>query len=541
LKAEVARTDTKLGDTTTAGNAYLGEVDHKTANTDIRLYYRELDEGFGLGQQNNSEDATRKAGFDAAYKINKEFSLMGDAYRQYNLSSGGVEDVAEGKTTYASGPYKASLGFRHADDTSGIGPNETSNQITMGGSWLTLDKKLTLRVEHDQSIGSNGDPNFPTSTTLGVDYALTKKVTFFGQQVITSGNGTSANTTSVGIKTTPWTGGTINTSFGQNLDENGERMFALFGLKQTWKITDKLSVDSALERNQTLVNSQNYQFNTNFPPPSGDTQAFTSVSLGSTYTEKKWNWSNRLELRTSETDSKWGIVSAYVGEPAEGWGWSARCELFDTKTDTGTKTITGDLRFGMVYRPLNTRWIFLDRLDFLDDKTTNETVAASTDATTTSVTTTTTPLAIGTPSSDIDNRRVVNNLSANYKLDNKTQISLMYGAKYVLENIDSTDYTGFTDTLGIEGRYDLTKDWDIGLRGSVLHSWSVGQISYSAGPSVGYNVIKNAWVSVGYNLVGFADKDFSVTNATAQGPYVRFRFKFDQNSIKDALNSMNGK
>jgi hypothetical protein len=117
----------------------------------------------------------------------------------------------------------------------------------------------------------------------------------------------------------------------------------------------------------------------------------------------------------------------------------------------------------------------------------------------------------------------------------------MYGAKYVLENIDSTDYTGFTDTLGIEGRYDLTKDWDIGLRGSVLHSWSVGQISYSAGPSVGYNVIKNAWVSVGYNLVGFADKDFSVTNATAQGPYVRFRFKFDQNSIKDALNSMNGK
>jgi len=538
LKAEVARTDTKLGDTTTAGNAYLGEVDHKTENSDFKLYYRELDEGFGLGQQNNSEDATRKGGFDAAYKINKEFSLTGDAYRQYNLSTGGVEDVAEGKTTFASGPYKASLGFRHADDTSSTAPNASSNQVTLGGNWLTLDKKLTLRVEHDQSIGSNGDTNFPTSTTFGADYALTKQVTFFGQQVITSGSGTSANTTSVGMKATPWTGGTINTSFGQNLDENGERMFALFGLKQTWKVTEKWSVDSALERNQTLVNSQNYQFNTNFPPPSGDTQAFTSVSLGSTYTEKKWNWSNRLEVRTSDTDSKWGIVSAYVGEPAEGWGWSARCELFETSTDSGTKTITGDLRFGMVYRPINTRWIFLDRLDFLYDKTTTEAVAT---ATTYATTTTTTPVATATPSSDTDNRRVVNNLSANFKLDNKTQISLMYGAKYVLDNIDSTDYAGFTDTLGIEGRYDLTKDWDISLRGSVLHSWSVGQISYSAGPSVGYNVIKNAWVSVGYNIVGFADKDFSITNATAQGPYVRFRFKFDQNSVKEALSSMNGK
>ena len=520
IKAEVARTDTKLGDTTAAGNAYLGEVDHKTENLDAKLYYRELGVGFGLGQQNNSETATRKGGFDVAYKLNKEFTLSADAYRQYNLSTGGVEDVAEGKTAYSSGPYTASLGFRHADDTSSTAQNASSNQLTMGGSWLTLNKKLTLRVEHDQSIGGNTDTNFPTSTTFGADYALTKQVTLFGQQVITSGNGTSANTTSVGMKATPWTGGSLNTSFGQDLDENGERMFALFGLKQTWKVTDKWSVDGAVERNQTLVNNQVYQLNANYPPPSGDTQAFTSVSLGSTYTEKKWNWSNRLEVRTSDTDSKWGIVSSYVGEPAEGWGWSARCELFDTSADTGTKTVTGDLRFGMVYRPLNTRWIFLDRLDFLYDKDT------------TTITTTTTP-------TDTDNRRAVNNLSANYKLDNKTQISLFYGAKYVMETIDGTEYNGFTDTLGIEGRYDLLKDWDIGLRGNVLHSWSVGQISFSAGPSVGYNVIKNAWVSLGYNLVGFTDKDFSASNYTAQGPYVRFRFKFDQNSVKEAFNWIN--
>lgn len=539
LKAEVARTDTKLGDTTTEGNAYLGELDHKTENTDFKLYYRELGEGFGLGQQNNSETATRKGGFDLAYKLSKEFSLSADAYRQYNLSTGGIEDVAEGKTTYTSGPFKADLGYRYASDKLDTGSTDTTNQVTMGASWLTLDKKLTLRVEHDQSIGSNSDTNFPTSTTFGADYKLNKLVTIFGQQVITSGGGTSANTTSIGMKATPWTGGALNTSVGQNLDENGERMFALFGLKQTWKVTDKWSVDGAVERNQTLVNSQKYQFNANYPPPSGDTEAFTSVSLGSTYTENKWNWSNRLELRTSDTDNKWGVVSAYVGEPADGWGWSARCELFDTDANTGTKTVTGDLRFGMVYRLLNTRWIFLDRLDFLYDKTTEAAAAADTTTATTTTTTTatTTPTAIESPNTD--NRRVVNNLSANYKLDNKTQFSFFYGAKYVVDTIDSTDYSGFTDTLGIEGRYDLTKDWDIGLRGSVLHSWSVGQIRYSAGPSLGYNVIKNAWVSVGYNLVGFADKDFSATNATAQGPYVRFRFKFDQNSVKDAISSLN--
>ena len=61
--------------------------------------------------------------------------------------------------------------------------------------------------------------------------------------------------------------GALNTSFGQNLDENGDRMFALFGLKQTWKVTDKWSVDSAFERNQTLANSQKYQFNANYHDP----------------------------------------------------------------------------------------------------------------------------------------------------------------------------------------------------------------------------------------------------------------------------------
>jgi hypothetical protein len=184
--------------------------------------------------------------------------------------------------------------------------------------------------------------------------------------------------------------------------------------------------------------------------------------------------------------------------------------------------VNGDLRLGMVYRPLYTRWILLDRLDLLY----NDQQGGTATTVTTGVFNT-------------ENRRIVNNLSANFKMDNKTQISLFYGAKYALDSIDGTDYTGYTDLIGIEGRYDLTKKWDIGIRGSVLHSWNASQINYSAGPSVGYNVIKNAWISLGYNLAGFTDKDFSASNYTAQGPYVRFRFKFDQNSVKDAVSWLN--
>jgi len=47
-------------------------------------------------------------------------------------------------------------------------------------------------------------------------------------------------------------------------------------------------------------------------------------------------------------------------------------------------------------------------------------------------------------------------------------------------------------------------------------------------------------VNLGYNLVGFDDKDFSQANYTAQGPFVRFRFKFDQQSVFDAAKWING-
>jgi opacity protein-like surface antigen len=164
----------------------------------------------------------------------------------------------------------------------------------------------------------------------------------------------------------------------------------------------------------------------------------------------------------------------------------------------------------MAYRPRKSRWTLLDRLEFNFEEQHNEDF-------------------------DFDNWRIVNNLNANYKMNTKTQIALQYGAKYVKDTIDEEQYSGYTDLIGLETRYDLTQRWDIGLRGSALHSWNANQFDYSAGVSLGYNVMQNAWVSVGYNLLGFEDEDFSRGNFTAQGPFVTFRIKVDQQSVRDIV------
>ena len=56
-------------------------------------------------------------------------------------------------------------------------------------------------------------------------------------------------------------------------------------------------------------------------------------------------------------------------------------------------------------------------------------------------------------------------------------------------------------------------------------------IAYSGGPSVGITPFKNGYISVGYNVVGFADRDFEESRYTRDGPFITFRLKFDQDTF----------
>ena len=55
----------------------------------------------------------------------------------------------------------------------------------------------------------------------------------------------------------------------------------------------------------------------------------------------------------------------------------------------------------------------------------------------------------------------------------------------------------------------------------------------AVGFDVGMTLAKNVWISVGYNLRGYADRDFDANRYTAAGPYINFRIKADQDTFKD--------
>jgi hypothetical protein len=58
--------------------------------------------------------------------------------------------------------------------------------------------------------------------------------------------------------------------------------------------------------------------------------------------------------------------------------------------------------------------------------------------------------------------------------------------------------------------------------------------------TVGFNAGRNIWISLGYNFIGFKDRDFSRADFTSEGPFITMRLKFDLVSVRDAVKWVSG-
>lgn len=514
IKAEAATSQKESGTDENDGNAYLAEITKKTSNLNAKAYIREQAEGFGLGQQNGSETATRKLGAEAAWRFKPDHTVSSELYHQHNLATDARRDVGEARWQYSQSVYSLSAGLRQVEDRYADGTTDRATQALVGADRRFMDNRMQLRINHEQLLNNGGSVDFPTRSVLGADYQLTDHAALFGEHEMTWNDDVHTQSSRAGLKAAPWTGGTVGTSLGREYADDGERLFAAMGLYQTWRINDQWHVDGGLDRSQTVAHGESSSFNTNVQAASGSDHDFTAVSLGAGYAARSWSWTGRVEARYADTQDKWGLTTGIAGQVRQGLGLSAGLQWFDTQdhadADDGTDTFESDLRLSLAWRPNNGPWIVFDRLDY--------TIESESDA-----------------SGQTDARRIVNNFNASYKPRYDLQVALQYGAKYVFDTIDGRNYDGYTDLTGIETRYNLTERWDVGLQASLLHAWNVGQLDYRTGVSVGYSLFKNTWVSLGYNFTGFNDEDFSAADFTAAGPYIKFRLKFDQQSVREMV------
>ncbi len=510
LRGELAQTRYQDNISQLDGEAYLLELEQRSESWDALGYVREIDPEFGLGQLNDSESGTRKYGIEGIYRASARLDLRGQTYKQDNLVTEASREVAELGGAVHLGRTNLRAGLKSAKDRLGNGLTQNSDLLVLGADQKVMGGRLTLKIDRDQPInGADENSDFPARTRLGADYLLTTNTTFFAEQEWSQGQDRETENTRVGIKTTPWENGNLFTTVDRENDGMAQTDSATMGLKQKWAINARWSLNLGYERGDTLSTKAIAPINTNVPFANGGSGDFSAHSLGLTYTQEEWLWTTRLENRNAATDEKNYMASSVQTQVNRDLGLLSSFTLSDADQKNGVRTMMRDLRLGMAYRPNGGPWILLDKLDLIYEKKEGVDFPAR-------------------------NRRIVNNLNANYRADRRWQLSFQYGAKWVRETIADQAFHSFIDLIGGEARYDINPKWDLGFRTQVLHAWKTHQSDTVYGVSVGHSFAENVWVSLGYNLKGFEDRDFSAANATSEGVFVQFRMKFDQVSIREA-------
>jgi uncharacterized repeat protein (TIGR01451 family) len=509
LKAEFAESKRDVAGVPSGGNAWKVEVVHEDKDFIGKLYAREQNEDFGLGQQNGSLTGTRKFGADMRNKLSDTVSLQGEIYQQNTLATDAQREVAEGRVEWRDRTLTSHAGLRLARDQIGAGSVLESNQILAGTAWTLPDAKTTVRAGVEVDVNGDGgrSVDFPDRYKLGADYKLTPQTSLFTEQEYARSEKLAADTTRVGLRTTPWSDGELAASVANQFNNDSERLYGNLGLVQKWQINERWRTDFGLGRTQTIRSNGVVPLNTNVPLTSGSLNGdSTAVFTGFHYNNTVWSANGRVEWRGADTEDTLNFFGGFQRRLDAGRSVAAGVSLYDTETAAGVHTSKSDLRLSYAYRPNDSRLVWFDRLNLITERN------------------------VDTISSSLT-RKLVNNLHANWIPDRGIQVAVQYGGKYVFDHIDGQDYNGYTDLFGTEFRRNLGKYWDVGVQGSVLHSWQAHALDFGLGASMGYQAFDNAWLSVGYNLLGFKDKDFGSAGYRAQGFFIAIRMKFDQDTF----------
>jgi hypothetical protein len=535
LRAEWAGSDAETFAGRERALAWLVSAEHRSETVELEAYAREQQAGFGLGQLSAIDQGARRVGADLRWRFRKDWSLETSGFHEQNLATSDDRQIAESLIKWDdAGRRGVHAGARYVRDSAPLAGANTG-QLLLGGHHQFFGDKLTLRGGSEVGFGSEGPHgDYADRLAAGADYELTDWLTLFAQHEVTFGDTRRGQDTRVGATVTPWESGQVALSLGQGdvpaqgainapaslaptpsgLGEYGPRTYANLGIAQHWNLLEHWGFDLSVDRSQTISGGTTPAFDPDVPSFSGPANDdYTAVSLGVGFSHGATALTSRVEMRRGELEDAWNFMLGALREH-ERTSYSANVEIFKAER-SGAAPVTEDsyaARFSLAHRPLDTRWIVLEQLEVEHGLSTSG-------------------------GSGLRGDRVVNHVKLNFTRDERTQVALAYSTKWVSERIDSARYESLGHLVGVEARQDIAKGWDLALhaRARQIVFGDATDGHYSIGASLGRRLYRNVWASVGYNVVGFKDDEFSQADYTAKGPFLRLRVKVDQDSIREWL------
>ena len=522
IRAEYAITENDTDNGRQTSNAILAEVIHTGERFSGEAYFRQEEEGFGLGQRNSNTNTIRRYGASGYYQLRDaqktddadslNQSIQGQVYREENLATGGQRTTADVGVEHRAGRYALSTGLRASRDEIPGQADRESVLATASASYSLPEHGATFQIAHEQPLGGKDEVSaFPQRTTFGIDKSFGDKITASVRHELLDGDNLRNQNTSFGLTTTPWSGAVVTASTDLLTADSGRRLGATIGLDQQVQVTDKWSLSAGL-RNREVLDEDGVLVA--IAPdaaisPLETNEDFVSAYLGVGYRDEALSASIRGEGRQAGTGNNTYIVStAAAREVSEELSLAGAGRLvIDDRIVGEVDSEIADFRLGVAYRPKDEGTVWFNRLD------------------------------IGYQNRDdlSSNIKIVNNAAMNTLINDRLQLSANYGIKYNKTEVNGQTLDSVTHLLGAETRFDLTEKIDLGLRGQVLANSDFSEAQYSFGPSIGVSPVDNVWISLGYNLEGFRDDDFEAAEYSRDGVFLKFRVKFDQDTADGLL------
>ncbi|NQX95859.1 MAG: hypothetical protein HRT64_13235, partial [Erythrobacter sp.] len=348
-----------------------------------------------------------------------------------------------------------------------------------------------------------------------------------------------------GIEATPWNGGQLITTVGeQSIGEFGNRSFAAFGLAQSLQVSPELTLDATVDGNRTLGGSPDVSdlVNPNQPAASGgqitgnlNFEDFTAVTFGGAWRKDRWSVTARGEYRDGEEANRSGVTFGAIRQLGEGSLVGSGATWTRAELGNGSSTEIFDASVAFAHRPDESEVAMLGKLEYRSDSVTGAVAGSVGAAGRTAL------LVDG----DATSRRLVASLSTNWSprgwdedengIDQQTrrdEYTLFLGARYNFDEFEGTEFSGTTVLAGLDARLGISDEFEVGFTGTVRANLEDNITSFAYGPTIGFSPVQDTLITVGYNIEGFRDGDFAAARNTNKGVFAAIRLKFDADTFR---------
>jgi hypothetical protein len=274
----------------------------------------------------------------------------------------------------------------------------------------------------------------------------------------------------------------------------GREAQAAVGLRNLWNYSDTLRFTTNVERLQTL---------------SGTQREANVVGGGFEYLPNAlWRGSGRLEWRADSSYTNWLSTLSAARKLSRDWTLLVRNYLSVTNGTGGPAAATGSKLqdraiAGVAYRDTDTNLI--NALARYELRTERDSLQGA----------------------DTKRNAQIISTHADYHPTRQWWFTGRVAGKWVKEQFTGGVNSDFNAQLiGARAVFDIDKHWSVGGQANILRNSSSKQYAY--GVEVGYVVAPNTYLTVGYNIRGFSDKDLIDSNYTNRGVVLGIRWKFDE-------------